>query len=369
MESPIIKPPGTHVSELDTPALVVDLAELDRNIERLHSFFRGVDAVVRPHVGIHGCPAIARKQLAAGGTAGGIAVNTVGEAETFAHNGFEDIFITSAVVLPLKIARVCSLARLCRMTVAVDNPEAVRDLSDAAHPAGVTLKAVVDIHTGLERGGVEPGPDAVDLARRVASAPGLHFAGLMTYEGPATGGDSEDAVTRSRRCIQSVLDTREMIESEGMEVGVVSVGGTHNYDIAGAMPGVTEVPAGAYAIMDLRYGEYRPEFRPAARVMCTVTSHPEPGKAMTDAGEKAVGSNHGPPEVDGVPGARATSLDAEHGRLDLEGQAQVSVDLGDKLWFIPSDAAACFNLHDYVSAVRDGRLEAVWPISARGRYR
>ena len=369
MESPIFKPPGTHVAELDTPALVVDLPELDRNIERLHSFFRGVDAKVRPHVGIHRCPAIARMQLAAGGTVGGIAVNTVGEAETFAHSGFEDIFVTGAVALPLKIARVCSLARLCRMTVAVDNPAVVRDLSDSAQSAGVVLRVVVDIHTRLDRGGVEPGPDAVDLARRVASAPGLHFAGLMTYEGPVSAGDSGDPVSQSQRCIQSVLDTREMIESQGMEVEVVSVGGTHNYDLAGAMSGVTEVPAGAYAIMDLRYGEYRPEFRPAARVMCTVTSHPEPGKAMTDAGEKAVGSNHGPPEVDGVPGASATSLDAEHGRLDLEGQAQESVDLGDKVWFVPSDAATCFNLHDYVSAVRDGRLEAVWPISARGRYR
>ena len=369
MESPIFKPPGTHVSELDTPALVVDLTELDQNIERLHSFFRGVDAKVRPHVGIHRCPAIARKQLAAGGTVGGIAVNTVGEAETFAHSGFEDIFITGAVALPLKIARVCSLARLCRMTVAVDNPAVVRDLSDSAQSAGVVLRVVVDIHTRLDRGGVEPGPDAVDFARRVSSAPGLHFAGLMTYEGPVSAGDSEDPVSRSRRCIQSVLDTREMIESQGMEVEVVSVGGTHNYDIAGAMSGVTEVPAGAYAIMDLRYGEYRPEFRPAARVMCTVTSHPEPGKAMTDAGEKAVGSNNGPPEVDGVPGASATSLDAEHGRLDLEGQAQESVDLGGKLWFVPGDASTCFNLHDYVNAVRDGRLEAVWPISARGRYR
>ena len=369
MESPIFKPPGTHVSELDTPALVVDLAELDQNIDRLHSFFQGVDARVRPHVSIHGCPAIARRQLAAGGTVGGIAVNTVGEAETFAHHGFEDIFITGAVVLPLKIVRVCSLARLSMMMVAVDNPDAVRDLSDAAQSAGVTLRAVVDIHTALERGGVEPGPDAVGLARRVASAPGLHFAGLMTYEGPISTEVSEDRDARSRRCIQSVLDTREMIESQGMEVEVVSAGGTHNYDIAGATPGVTEVPAGAYAIMDLRYREFRPEFRPAARIMCTVTSHPEPGKAMTDAGEKAVGASHGPPEVHGVPGATATSLDAEHGRLELEGQAQESVDLGDKVWFVPGDAATCFNLHDYVSAVRDERLEAVWPISARGRYR
>ena len=122
MESPIFKPSGTHVAELDTPALVVDLSELGRNIDRLHSFFRGVDAKVRPHVGIHRCPAIARMQLAAGGTVGGIAVNTVGEAETFAHSGFEDIFITGAVALALKIARVCSLARLCKMTVAGRGP-------------------------------------------------------------------------------------------------------------------------------------------------------------------------------------------------------------------------------------------------------
>ena len=369
MESPVFKPPGAHVSELDTPALVVDLSELDRNIERLHAFFRRADSRVRPHVSIHRCPAIARMQLAAGGTVGGIAVSTVGEAEAFAHHGFEDIFITNEVVLPLKIARVCSLVRLCRITVAVDNPDAVRSLSESAQSAGVVVRVVVDIHTRLERGGVEPGRDAVDLARLVASAPGLHFAGLMTYEGPISAGDPEDRLAESRRCIQSVLDTREMIESQGMEVEVVSVGGTHNYDIAGATPGVTEVPAGAYAIMDLRYREYCPEFRPAARVMCTVTSHPEPGKAMTDAGEKAVGANHGPPEVQGVSGASATSLDAEHGHLNLEGQARESVDLGDKVWFVPGDAATSFNLHDYVSAVRDDRLEAVWPISARGRYR
>ena len=369
MESPISKPPGTPVAELDTPALVVDLSDLDYNIETLHSFFREADAKVRPHVGVHRCPSIARRQLNAGGTAGGIAVNTVGEAESFAHNGFEDIFITGEVALPLKIARVCSLAHMCTMTVAVDNPETVRDLSEAAQSAGVVLRLVVDVHTRLERGGVEPGRDAVDLARHVASAPGLHFAGLMTYEGPVAADGAEDGASESRRHIQSVLDTREMIETEGMEVEVVSVGGTHNYDIAGAMSGVTEVPAGAYALMDLRYREYRPEFRSAARVMCTVASHPEPGMAMTDAGEKAVGANHGPPKVDGVSGVTVTSLDAEHGRLALECVAQTSVDLGDKLWFVPSDASTCFNLHDYVSAVRDGRLETVWPLSARGRYR
>lgn len=369
MQRPAFKPPGTRLEELDTPALVVDLSKLEHNIRTLHSFFQNRDAKVRPHVGCHRTPAIARMQLAAGGTTGGIAVNTVGEAESFAQHGFEDIFITSEVVTPQKIARVCSLARDLTVTVAADNAETVHDLSDAAQAAGVLLRLVVDIHTRLERGGVEPGGPAVKLAGRIAAAPGLRFAGLMTYEGPILTHDAEKLESESRRCIQRVLDTREQIEQEGMEVEVVSVGGTHNYEIAGAISGVTEVPAGSYALMDRGYLEYRPQFQTAARVMCTVTSHPEPARAMTDAGEKSVGNDRGCPVVEGVASVTVRSLDAEHGHLVLEGQAQANVDVGDKLWFVPQDIGSCFNLHDYVSAIRNNRLEAVWPITARGRYR
>ena len=369
MERPIFKPIGTPVAELDTPTLVADLAVLEQNIEALHSFFRQREAKVRPHIESHRCPAIARIQLAAGGTVGGICATTVGEAEVFAENGFTDIFVANEVVSPQKVRRLCALAHLARVTVAVDNPKNVEDLSQAAHSGGVTLNVVVDINTRLNRCGVEPGQPAVGLARAVSKAQGLHFAGLMTYEGTILKEDPDELAAESRKWIQQVLDTREMVEKAGVEVKVVSVGGTYNYEIAGAMAGVTEVPAGSYALMDYRYRQYRSQFQPAARVMATISSHPEPGTAVADCGQKAIGNDNGLPVVEDIPGVTVLRLSAEHGLLRLEGDADSKVDLGDKLWLTPRDIGTCVNLHDYIHAVRDGKLVAVWSVAARGQYR
>ena len=369
MERPIFKPIGTPVEQLDTPALVVDLEALDHNIETLHAFFRRRETKVRPHVESHRCPTIAHMQLAVDGTVGGISVITVGEAEVFAQSGIADIFVASEVVTKQKIARLCALARKGKLTVAVDNPQNVQDLSDAAQNAGVTLNVVVDIHTRLDLCGVEPGQPAVDLARVVSKAQGIHFKGLMTYEGAILVEDAEELAAESRKWIQQVLDTREMIEKDGMEVEAVSVGGTHNYEIAGAMSGVTEVPAGSYALMDYRYRKNRPQFKQAAKVMTTVMSHPEPGKAFLDSGQKAIGIDTGVPVAEGIAGATLIRMSAEHGYLQLEGDAQNSIDLGEKVWLTPWDTGTCVNVYDYINAVRDGKLEAVWDIAARGRYR
>ena len=365
MERPIFKPVGTPVEQLDTPALVVDLAIQEQNVETLHSFFRQRDAKVRPHVESHRCPAIAHKQLAAGGTVGGISVITVGQGEVFAQYGFDDIFVANEVVTPQKIERLCALAHHATVTVAADNPRSVQDLSEAAQEAGVTLNIVVDIHTRLDRCGVEPGQPAVGLARVITDAPSLHFAGLMTYEGTILAEDADE----SRMWIQQVLDTREVVEKQGMDVEVVSVGGTHNYEIAGAMSGVTEVPAGSYALMDYRYKKHRPQFEPAARVLATVISRLEPGVAILDSGQKAIGIDTGFPAVEDIPEATITRMSAEHGWLTLDGDAQSAVDLGDKVWLTPWDIGNCANVYDYINGVRDGRLEVVWDISARGRYR
>ena len=241
----------------------------------------------------------------------------------------------------------------------------------------MTIRVVVDINTRLNRCGVEPGQPAVDLARSVTEAANLDFVGLMTYEGAMFEEDPEKLAAESRRWVQQVLDTREMIEKAGIDVKVVSAGGTWNYEIVGDMAGVTEVPAGSYALSDGRYLKHRPEFRPAARVMSVVTSHPEPGMVLTDGGMKSVGVDAGLPVIDDILGVDAAVLShiktanagAEHGRLNLAAEAEGEVDLGDKVWVIPSDVGMCANLHDYAHAIRDGKLEAVWDIAARGRYR
>ncbi len=377
MERPIFKPVGTPVDELDTPSFQVDLTALERNVETLHAFFRQREAKVRPHIEAHRCPAIAHKQLAAGGTVGGICATTVGQAEVFAQAGFTDIFVANEIVTRQKISRLCALARNAAITVAVDSPVAVSDLSDAATGDAVTLGVVVDINTRLNRCGVEPGQPAVDLARSVTKAPNLDFAGLMTYEGSIFEEDPELLAAESRKCVQRVLDTREMIERAGMEVRVVSAGGTSNYEIVGNMTGVTEVPAGSYALIDGRHLKHRPQFQPAARVMSVVTSHPEPGVVLTDGGAKSVGVDAGLPVVDEILGVntelladiKTANAGAEHGKLNLAGDAEDKVDVGDRVWVIPSDVGMCANLHDYAHAIRNGKLEAVWNVTARGAYR
>ena len=362
MERPIFKPIGTSVDALDTPSFLVDLDILEANIETLHGFFRQRTAKVRPHIEAHRCPAIAHKQLAAGGTVGGISATTVGQAEVFAAAGFTDIFIANEIVTRQKINRLCALARQGKITVAVDSPRNIADLSETAGTSAVTLGVVVEINTRLNRCGVEPGQPAVDLAKAITQAPNLEFVGLMTYEGTILEANPEKLAALTRDCVQKVLDTKEMIESAGVDVAVVSAGGTHNYDIVGDIDGVTEVTAGSYA---------------PARVLASVISRPEPGVAITDAGVKAIGMDAGPAVLDRVSNADSSAaimvnesmMSAEHGELNFADDAATKLDLGDKAFLIPSDAGMCANLHDYIYAIRNDKLEAVWEISARGKYR
>jgi D-serine deaminase-like pyridoxal phosphate-dependent protein len=370
------------VEELDTPALVVELEVVERNIETLHAFFRRGEAghtrtyaKVRPHVTSHQCPPIAQLQLAAGGTVGGIGVATVGEAEVFSNAGFNNILVANEIVTRAKIRRLCILARRHHITVAVDNPQNVDALSEAASNAGVTLHALVDVDAGLGRCGVAPGAEALDLARRVSHSPGLIFDGLMAYEGALLYRDQDMLEAETRRRLQPVVDTRQLIEREGLPVSVVSVGGTHNYDIAGRMSGVTEVQAGSYPLMDYHYCQYRTEFSPAAKVLATVISHPTENSAVVDAGHKATGPDRGLPVLEGTPGAKATRFSAEHGVVELTSQAreagptgQSPLQPGDKVWLVPFDLELCVNQYDYIRVVRAGKLEGLWSIAARGRF-
>ena len=368
MERPIFKPIGTPTEELDTPSLIVDVGALDHNIATVASFFECKSAKLRPHVEAHRTPAIAHKQLAAGGHVGGIAVSSIGQAEVFVPNGFGDVFVANLVVTPQKITRLCALARQAKIGVAVDSPDNVSDLSDAATANGVTLDVAVYVNTRLGLYGVEAGQPAVDLAKAVVDAPGLDFAGVMTNEGSIFADDSDDAANESRAAIQPLLDTRQDIERAGIDVRVVSAGGTLNYQAVGSTDGITEVPAGTYALLDARHEPHLPHLKTAGRVMTTVTSRPEPGYMITDGGQKAIGADTGFPSVDNLPSPTVKGLSAEHGSIYFAA-AGADPQLGDKIWCTPWDAATCANLHDYMFAVRNDALEAVWEVSARGRYR
>ena len=368
MERPIFKPIGSPVEELDTPAVIVDLDIPERNISTVALFFKDRKAKLRPRVDLHGCPALAHMQLAAEGTVGGVSVATLGQAEAFSGSGINDFSVRGVVVTPQKIARLCALARHAAVTVAVDNRSNVADLSKAAAAAGVQVKVVVAISTKPDRLGVEPGQPAVDLAKAVGDSSGLVFDGFMTIEEKLKVDDVSQLAAESRGWTQRAVDAREAAEAAGVSVNTVSVGGTYNYEVAGATDGVTEVPAGSYALMDSKYRGHRDGLEPAAKILTTVTSFPEGDKIITDGGNKAVGMDRGNPVSDEFPEAKI-GLSAEHGNIGLATSTQRRIKLGDKMWFTPWDMGVTANLYDYMNAVRSGRLEAVWDLPARGRYR
>ncbi len=388
MERPIIQPVGTPAEELDTPALVVDLGVMEQNIAVLHNAFGGpgegssVGGVkVRPHVSCHGCPEIAQLQLAAANSAGGVAVSSLGEAEAFAGGGdiagvdgsasvspaIDDILIAGRVITAGKIRRLVDLAGRITLSVAVDNVRNVEDLAEAAQAAGVTVGVLVDIDAGYGFGGVEPGNDAVDLARKVRDAAGLSFKGIMTYEGPLAMTDRDELAAETGRRLQPVLDTRSALEQAGIEVATVSAGSTYSYDVVSQMSGITEVQAGVYPLMDVETLRIRQEFQPAAKILATVISHPVEGRAVVDAGHKTTGPDFGVPVLEAFPSAVASRFSAEHGILDLEGPATEQLMPNDKVHLVPYNLALCVNQYDYIRAVRDGKLVGYWRVAGRGQ--
>ena len=368
MEQPIFYPIGTPVEDLDTPAAVVDLDIMEQNIETLHSFFANTTAKVRPHIKVHRCPAIAHQQLQAEGNNGGICTAKIGEAEVFAQSGFSDILIANQIVTKQKLQRLASLAKTNTITVNADNLKNVQDLSDAAQEADSIINVLVEINTRLNRCGVEPGQPAVNLAKAITKAPSLNFAGVTTYEGAIKHENYEDLVTETHKYIRQVLDSKEAIEKAGIPVDTVSVGGTHNYEIAGAIEGVTEIQAASYVLMEWNYVPFRPMFKPAFKVMATITSRPAPNAATADCGHKTLGPDKGLPMTDTLPGLTITRVSAEHTKITWDENEPDKLNVGDKVWVTPHTLEICVNLFDYMFAIRKGKLEAIWEISARGRY-
>lgn len=371
--------PGRPLEELDTPALIVDLQVFERNIRKLHGYFQERKAKVRPHIKAHKCPAIAHIQLAASGTVGGVCAAKVGEAEVMVRGGITDVLIANEVVGKSKVQRLMQLARYANMSVCVDDSRNVAELSEAAQAFNASLGVLVEVNIGLNRCGVEPGQPAVELAKRVQKAPGLRFAGLMGYEGGMAIPDFEERAIKTRERVQKLLDTLEAVERAGLTADIVSAGGTATWNITGAMPGVTEVQAGGYIFMDLHY-RYCPDFDISLKMLCTVISRPTKNRAVVDCGHKAIGLNYaatmprlygnftGLPEVEGIPGATVNRLHAEHAVLNLEGDA-VDLRPGDKVVLLPQYGGAPVNQHDYYFGIRNGKVETVWEIAGRGKFR
>ena len=367
MERPIFQPVGTPVDELDTPALVVDLDLMERNIQTYHGYFADTGVTVRPVLTSHLCPQVARRQLAAS-AARGVAATTVGEAEVFASAGFDDILLANQVVTVSKIRRLCALAYQASVSVAVDSAGNLTQLSEAAVAAGVELDVLVEIEAGMGRCGVAPDAEAVALARAANDAEGLRFRGIMATAPGPSGDDPETHAQQTRQHLQAAIEAKDLMESAGLAVPEVSVGGAHCFTAAGQLPGITEVRAGRYPLMDVRLQQHLPELSLAAMVWATVISHPVADLAVLDAGHKATGPDMGRPVLQGVAGGIAARFSAEHGIVELERDAEGMLTPGERARLAPWELASCVNQYDYIRAVRDDRLEGYWPLSARGRF-
>lgn len=342
------------LSELHTPALCVDLDAFERNIETMHGFFRGRPCALRPHFKAHKTPAIARRQADAG--CAGFTCATLGEAEVLAAHGFDDILIANEICDRTKLERLRHLAGRISLQVAVDSVDSVNIIR------GISVDVVIDINVGMPRCGAPP-EQAATIARAATNA-GLRVRGVMGYEGHATV--VEDVAERgdiTRMSMDILLGAAHSVRDVVDDATVVSAGSTLTYEVAGTTPGVTEIQAGSYALMDTAFAQPGVPFVEALRCLSTVLSV-QGNLAVLDAGLKTLATDHGNPGLDDDAGAQVLFLSDEHTTLVIrEGFAAQP---GDRMWLRPSHVDPTVNLHDRLYAFRGDAVEEVWPVAARG---
>lgn len=363
--------PGMAEAEIQTPCLLIDHDAMMRNIDLMQARADEMGVGLRVHVKTHKSADIARRQIAAG--ACGICCQKVSEAEVFVRAGFGDVLVSNQVCDRAKIAR---LARLplsgARVIVCVDDAANVKALSQAAVQAGSALEVLVEMDCGGGRCGVAPGAAVVTLARQIAEAPGLRFAGVQAYHGGAQ--HIYDRAAREAELGASHRKLRETLEElreAGLDCAIVGGAGTGSWDIEGASGLYTEMQCGSYVLMDADYarvqsiaGENGGGFEHALFVLSGVMSHVRPDHAVCDAGLKSMSADSGMPTVFGLPDVVYRRYSDEHGELD---DPSGRLALNDRVRLVPGHVDPTCNLHDWFVVVRDGRVTDLWPVSARGR--
>jgi D-serine deaminase-like pyridoxal phosphate-dependent protein len=359
---------GMHKTELDTPALLIDLDKFEANIQTMAAYFSTVNAMLRPHVKTHKTPIISHKQIAVGAI--GVTCAKLGEAEAVIHAGIRDVLIANQIVGAQKIARLINLAKHSEIMVAVDSAQNVQAISEAASAKGANVRMLVEVNIGMDRCGVEPGKPALELANVIRRSPNVSFEGLMGYEGHTVSRPEQaERNAAARAAIQLLLDAKHYLEKHDVAVSIMSGGGTGTFNITGSIPEMTEVQAGSYVFMDSTYrnvegvGEH---FDCSLSVLATVVSRPASNRIIVDTGLKVLAKEFGIPQPVGVRGVEMTGLSEEHGKLQVSDE-NVSLNPGDKLEILPSHCCTTVNLHDRYYGIRNGIVESVWEIAARGK--
>lgn len=354
---------GRHRADVTTPALLLDLDVVGRNIKTMAAKFEELPTELRPHVKVHKSPELAVMQVEAGAI--GVACATVWEALVMAEAGVADVLIANQVVHPDKVDALAMLAGDHRVTVAVDDTRNIAQLDAAAARHNSNIGVLVEIDVGMGRCGVRTKEEALLVASRVASSPRLLFRGMQGYEGHCMlEPDSAVRVREATAANEKLLAAVAYLADHGLASEVVSGGGTGTYFITGANPRMTEIQAGSYALMDCFHGTLVPGgFEFALTVLGTVVSH-QGSTVVLDVGRKSVGIDFVIPPLAKAEGGEVRYYAEEHCLVDFPSASPIT--LGDRAEVLPGYGPTTVNLHDVFHVVEAGEVTDIWPITPRG---
>ena len=361
---------GMELADIATPALIIDLDAFERNIATLRDRLASAGVRLRAHSKTHKSVDIARYQIDHGGACG-ICCQKVAEAEVMVAGGITDVMVTNQVVDARKIARLAQLAKSARVLVCVDDLHNVADLSAAATTHGVNIECLVEIDCGAGRCGVQPGEAALKIAQKIESSPGLSFAGIQAYQGAAQH-VREYAERRGKieQATHMAADTLALLRRHGLDCAIVAGAGTGSYSFEAASGIYNEMQCGSYIFMDADYqrvldaqGHQISEFANSLFIWTSIMSKTRKEDAICDAGLKVMSVDSGLPVVYGCNDIEYTGCSDEHGVIADPGNR---LRLNDKLKLVPGHCDPTCNLHDWYVGIRNGKVECLWPVSARG---
>ena len=360
--------PGDAFEEIDTPALVLDLDAFERNLARMTQALAGSKMRLRPHAKSHKCPDIALRQIQQGAV--GICCQKVSEAARFVEAGVQDVLITNQVVGAKKVAHAMDLAARATIGVLVDHPSQVAQFAQASNQRKTTIDIYIEVDVGMGRCGVSSVKEVTDLAEQITAEPFLRFMGLQCYHGSAQHyRQPEQRQAAIRQASDIALTMRGALEKLGIKVERITGAGTGSVALERDSGVFNEVQSGSYIFMDADYAKNQQgpsdiQFEHALFLKTAVLSRPTAGRAVVDAGLKASSVDSGMPVVWQQPGVEYIKASDEHGVLQTAEANNPA--LGDSLLLIPGHCDPTVNLYDELICYRGDRVEAVWPISARG---